>query len=261
MLRKLFYYDMKALSPILLITHGALFFMSLIYFFIHAVLPEDMRNNWFLALYSLLLIVFLSCLCVFTQIYPGIRYYKNIYSDEGYLTNTLPVTPRQLILSKLLAGVLWGILDLAILAVCILLLIGNSILDFTAAIFDSLSTYHLYPAAFLLCIISLFSIFSNLLMIYCAVAVGSYFRGHRVLGSIAGYFILCLINQLIYLIIVFIFFTQSFLLTDSSLVQSSIQMQEVPYLFLFLMLGIEILWGIIYYIFCHYTLSKKLNLD
>lgn len=261
MLRKLFYYDMKALSPVLLITHGALLFMSLIYFFINTVLPGDISSNWFLAVYAGLLIIALSCLCIFTEIYPGIRYYKNIYSDEGYLTNTLPVTPGQIILSKVFAGILWEIMDLAILAICILLLIGSPVFELFSGFFDTLNTYHLYPAAFLLGITILFSIFSNLLMVYCSVAVGSYFRGHRVLGSIGGYFVLYFINQIICVIIIFIFFAQSFLLTDNNFVQSSIQTQEVPYLFLFVMIGIEIILGIFYYLFCYYTLEKKLNLD
>ena len=30
----------------------------------------------------------------------AVRYYKNVYTDEGYLTNTLPVTARQIVISK-----------------------------------------------------------------------------------------------------------------------------------------------------------------
>ncbi len=41
-------------------------------------------------------------------IYHGIRMYKTMYSDEGYLTHTLPVTPHQLIISKVLNAGIWN---------------------------------------------------------------------------------------------------------------------------------------------------------
>ena len=39
------------------------------------------------------------------------RYYKNLYSSEGYLTHTLPVHPSQLLWSKLLVGFVWTALS------------------------------------------------------------------------------------------------------------------------------------------------------
>lgn len=39
------------------------------------------------------------------------RYYKNLYSPEGYLTHTLPVLPSLLLWSKLLVGFIWTALS------------------------------------------------------------------------------------------------------------------------------------------------------
>ena len=36
-----------------------------------------------------------------------IRYYKNFFSDEGYLTFTLPVTPHELLWSKIISAMVW----------------------------------------------------------------------------------------------------------------------------------------------------------
>ena len=36
------------------------------------------------------------------MIFLGIRFYRSMYSDEGYLSHTLPVTANQLFLSKVL---------------------------------------------------------------------------------------------------------------------------------------------------------------
>ena len=44
------------------------------------------------------------------MLYLGIRFYKTMYSDQGYLTHTLPVTPSQLLNSKLFVGTVWLLL-------------------------------------------------------------------------------------------------------------------------------------------------------
>lgn len=41
------------------------------------------------------------------MIFLGIRFYRSMYTDEGYLSHTLPVTPNQLFFSKVLVGGLW----------------------------------------------------------------------------------------------------------------------------------------------------------
>ena len=38
------------------------------------------------------------------MIYLGVRFYKSMYSDEGYLTHTLPVTSTQLLVAKIVTG-------------------------------------------------------------------------------------------------------------------------------------------------------------
>ena len=40
-------------------------------------------------------------------IYLGIRFYRSMYTDEGYLAHTLPVTANQLFLSKVLVSGVW----------------------------------------------------------------------------------------------------------------------------------------------------------
>ncbi len=52
-------------------------------------------------------------------IYLGVRFYKTMYSDEGYLTHTLPVTSRQLLNSKLLVGSLWSLAVFVMIALSI----------------------------------------------------------------------------------------------------------------------------------------------
>ena len=43
-------------------------------------------------------------------IYFAVRYYKNMYTDEGYLTHTLPVSARQLLLNKVITMSAWSLI-------------------------------------------------------------------------------------------------------------------------------------------------------
>ncbi len=49
---------------------------------------------------------------IITTIFILMRYYKNFFTDEGYLTFTLPVTPHELLWTKLISGMVWIALSL-----------------------------------------------------------------------------------------------------------------------------------------------------
>ncbi len=51
------------------------------------------------------------------------RFYTNMFTDEGYLTFTLPVKPATLILSKLMSAVIWSVASFLVFGICILIII------------------------------------------------------------------------------------------------------------------------------------------
>ena len=60
--------------------------------------------------FAALLILYVIMLLASTWgmlIYLGIRFFRSMYTDEGYLSHTLPVTANQLLLSKVLVSGLW----------------------------------------------------------------------------------------------------------------------------------------------------------
>ena len=59
------------------------------------------------------------------QIFLGIRFYRSMYTDEGYLSHTLPVTANQLFLSKVvISGVWYLFVSLSIILSVIALMIS-----------------------------------------------------------------------------------------------------------------------------------------
>ncbi len=67
-------------------------------------------NLGILANLSFVLVFIMSCAQVaVTSILVIWRYYKSLYSNEGYLTHTLPVAPSKHLWSKLLVGGIWNL--------------------------------------------------------------------------------------------------------------------------------------------------------
>lgn len=106
MLGKLIKYDLKSTSRILVIIHVFLILSAL---FMRFLITGRVEEDLFMAsggsdvFYTLLVMVytlviigasFATCMVV------AIRFYRHLFSDEGYLTNTLPVKRSTHLLAK-----------------------------------------------------------------------------------------------------------------------------------------------------------------
>ena len=60
---------------------------------------------------------------IVTEILIYVRFYKNFFTDEGYLTFTLPVRRGTLLFSKTLNALIWTMAEMLLIVVCICLLI------------------------------------------------------------------------------------------------------------------------------------------
>lgn len=110
MLRKLLKYDMRAIFRYWWIAAAVTVIMSIVGGFCgrYSYQWDDLplAVNMMLSLARGMAIFCSAALLVLTLVLIFVRFYKNFFSDEGYLTFTLPVTRRQLLLSKVLSGTL-----------------------------------------------------------------------------------------------------------------------------------------------------------
>lgn len=79
-----------------------------------------------------------------TAIILLVQFYKNHFSDEGYLTFTLPVTTHQHLLSSILSILIWAASTILTLFICIIILTStmhasnDSMVEFTTGFWDSM---------------------------------------------------------------------------------------------------------------------------
>ncbi len=139
------------------------------------------------------------------SIYLAVHFYKTMYTDEGYLTHTLPVTPRQLLVSKLLPMAGWLYIMSAAMVLAMLLFAfmavvfarpeGMALAEIFANIKEvSSEVIEMFGeqggVGFVLSLIAmvLISGFSGAMLVIGSVTIGQLVSKHKILGSIGAYF-------------------------------------------------------------------------
>ncbi len=216
----------------------------------------------------------ISCISMVVTIYIAIRFYRNLYTDEGYLMHTLPVTPRQLILAKLLVAALWVFVLslLALWAICCILLFGlpaMALVDMSVII-PALTEYFpqifgMGPVAFLLfyVLLSLVSAFSSVLVAYAAISLGQLFSKHKVMASILCYIGFTMLIQTVSTLLMTPSLTRLVLSQDMVNTASGIPSYFGAYMREILLISMagSVICAVISYILTEYIMRRQLNLD
>ena len=117
MFKKLLKYDMKATWRVWWILIPSLFGLSTLFALSLRIITETAEQenpHVFTILLSLLSMLFMSIAyigffgsIVMTEVLVFVRFYKNLFTDEGYLTFTLPVSRPTILLSKTVNAPNW----------------------------------------------------------------------------------------------------------------------------------------------------------
>ncbi len=275
MLGKLIKYDLKSTSKVLILVHAFLLLSAFLMriFMTGQIQLEDVEDssNILMALTILLYSLIVMGASFATSIIIAVRFYKNLFSDEGYLTNTLPVSRGILLLAKTISGGIWTAVDMALLLLSIYIVafppnVMELFQDNKEAVMEAMGFTGSYtlpsvPAivGFLL-ILSLLSGFSSVAMIYASVVLGQLFSSHRVIGAVACYFAISTIFSMISYAIMLVIglSSQALVPSDGS---SSMYLGE----YLGKTIQFSVVWsvitGIILYLITWKIFSRKINLS
>lgn len=219
MLRKLIKYDLKALTPVLAVIHAFLLLLAVFLrlFFTGRIFREGFDfnepQNAIAAFIIIILFALTAAVIAFaSEFFIAARYYKNLFSDKGYLTLTLPVTPGQHLLSKTISGTVWGFLDLCLVFLATYITfatpyVRECVLEGMALMWNEFAFMGDFtlpsPTVIVLffIIFSIIGVMANIIMFYASVAAGQAIFGHRLLGAVAAYFVLNTIVSLLTIIV------------------------------------------------------------
>lgn len=125
MFRKLLKYDMRSVWRVWRVMAVVVFLMSVVGAFVLRFLIKNVDKIYNSPALSTLSAFFIAAVwlsvfstVVLTAVLVYSRFYKNFFTDEGYLTFTLPVSRSQLLLSKTANAVIWSVLLFAFWIIC-----------------------------------------------------------------------------------------------------------------------------------------------
>ena len=265
MLGKLIKYDLKSAARIFILLHAVYLFICFMarFFYMNRLSFRDVTEPLVLSLvlFFSLMTLLISALMIFTWMQVAFRFYRNLFSKEGYLSWTLPISGPQHLWAKIISGYILMAADLIIIAAGILLLVtGSNVTTAYSTVADTVTNelgFSVGTFALILFIACLVSAISSVIMTYFSVAVGQLFPSHRVLGAIAAYFITSTVVQILSVILMVLFGCfpgyRTYTLQGSALTDYVLKLLMISTV---LMLVITV----IQYIATHYIMKKKINL-
>jgi hypothetical protein len=286
MLARLVKYDLLALARVLLPLQLSIFVLSLFtagYFSLrfHLELSYSYPRSTMLDLldslagFGLLLIIAVFLAGSFVTLFLVARhFYLNIYSDEGYLTMTLPATVNQHIISKAISGFIWLLINglVMFLSAMILLIFGTAyeglinseIIDSFGWIISSIAANG--PLLFIVYPLSLvIGVLSQLLCVYACLAAGcAWAKKHRIALALVLIVAVYIVMSTVVTIadVAVGLFGETTLLLDIFSLNGPAQ-SFYDYFLTTSLIGavIDILLIVAYYAFTHNAFANRLNLE
>lgn len=206
------------------------------------------------------------------MIYEGVHFYKTMYTDEGYLTHTLPAKTGQILFAKFAANGLWMLLVSALSVLSVLFLALNGVQALANAsgedmhifreifgmirdnwedmgdIFIKVAVYGIASAVV--------GVFAEIGVIFGSSAIGQLSRKHKGLMAVLTYFIIMIIGVILSTV-------ASFFTTASGRVIELLEKNGRMVVDMSMNLGIILSLAqlILFYVICYVINKKKLNLD
>lgn len=280
MLKKLLKYDWKSVSGLLLILHGILLAYTLIGRIGIAfglskygdTLTGSVTETYGIVsgIYILIYVFFIMAIMVVTGVYLAARFHKNLFSDEGYLTHTLPVSPAKIMWSKILVSWAWIVIDAVFVVASIMMLVlfkqtfepfKNVVCEFFSILAGA---YRMQNQVFMILLIltvlaQFFGCYTMLVLF--SMCLGSLFKTHKILGAVVSFFGINIILSIVSTIIMFA--VPGWSSTGSVSVTTAanggfIGGENSIFLFTFVW---NLALAVLFFLGSRYILSRKLNLE
>lgn len=290
MLGKLLKHDFKATGRVML----PMYLLLVIVTILGSVLLGSrlLQREALLPLAVTLLIAYILMLIaigIITTVYQIVYFYRSLFTTQGYLSFTLPVSPWSLLHSRAIVGFVWNLLSSVSVVASGIVLIGAQVgFDNLGIVLKSLfvvdtvintgegpatiislsSLFGYTPVQLILLMVFfvLITCFYNIATGYGSVALGQLNPRHKVAGAVMAYLCIYMATQIIMGGIMLVVSLRSFLgLADSEAELAAEHINEIsqsiyqPLFPLIMLIYIIIAAGL--YIASGIIMKKKVNLD
>ncbi len=265
MVKKLFKHEalayLRVWIPMIAILFTVAIFGKLLYLFhIDSVMLNIFKNSA-TVIYVLGAVAVISL----TYVFSVVRFYKNLYSCEGYLSFTLPVTPANHITVKLITACVFQIGSILCVILSSLFFASaetkkeffTGLREMTDILYATLGG-HLVLYITELFIMALVMMIIGYLIPAMCITIGQTFKKNRIIGAVIVYFIYYIIKQVIGTLILI---GCAFLDTQAILLYIASHRVSVIHAGLLTGIVIESIFAVLYFFIIHSVMKKKLNLE
>ena len=255
MLGKLIKQDFKSVSKLLIPLNAVIIVMTIIGIIIRVSGVHELDNAaTFLGTTITTYVLGIIVIAVITYFYPIIHFYRNLFTRQGYLTFTIPVSTWKILFSKTLVGYTWYIASSVIIFFSIWAITGFSTVDprvmeywnanFMNSIGMTLTSFLIWLVA-----LGLVQTFFSLVMAFFSISVGQLYAKHKIIASVGVYIGIYMVLQIVVTVI-----SIPFLLTSPSA-------EAVIALTFYGTAIFSVIASALFYFFSGLILKKKVNLD
>ena len=223
-------------------------------------------------LYLLAYAFFIIGIFIATIVYLTARIQKSMFSDEGYLTHTLPVSPAKLLWSKILIFWTWLAIDTICLILSVFLLITYKEtwpgIQEAFRNFGYMFSYAGNSHGIAITVLSILTLFIQgflyfTMLVVFSLCLGSQFKTHKILGAIVTFFginiVQSILNTILVLCVPGLSPISTMVTTEKGVVVSS--SGGNGYAAMIFTLVWYFILSVLFFLGSRYILSRKLNLE
>ena len=263
MLAKLLKYDLKWVYKLIVIFYGLAFIFSVIgrafSTIENSLIFEVVSQIAFGTAISMMVSALIN-----TLMRSWVRFVRNIYKDESYLTHTLPVEKQQIFASKVITGTVAIFTSMIVIVICLFICYYSeaniealkTVLELAASTYNTTVINLLLLVAFVIFLEIMFIV----LIGYNAIILGYKSNRNKMVKTLVIGFVLYMITQVITLGAIFVFglFNPNVMnLINTTDIINVDAIKSVMYMGV----GIYVVYIIFYYILGNIQLKKGVNVD
>lgn len=213
-------------------------------------------------------VAMLACL-VAPEIFGVVRFYRNFFTGEGYLTFTLPVTQRAHLWVKVTTAVCFTLISVAVCLLSGLIITAGEVFseivkaaDYLIAMIPEDISGHLALYILEYAVLMVIAIFSSHLLFDTCICIGQLFRKNRIVAAVIVYFGLHTVSQIFGTVL-----SVAMVILEEAGVWETLAafVAEHPLTFFHILLCacivLSALLALVYWVICHTILRKRLNLE
>ncbi len=276
MVGKLLKYDLRAyfrvLSPMYLVLLSVALVTRIVQFFEPA--RDSLGNR--LDVYEIIFVSFcilLTIVCIAVLVISVAQiilvFYRNLFSREGYLSFTLPVSTNAHLWAKLIGSVIVSVAStLMILVAVAIATMGEMLVELVKAgnyllfkeILANVSTGHIVALGIEAFLLLLLASLASTLFEYLCIAIGQQAKKNRVLAAFGVFFFFFVILQILATVFV-ISISIDYEWFERFIEWFTLKKINGAHLALWLCIGVSAIIGAVEYFFCHRRITPRLNLE